>query len=106
MDRKPTIDTMELIYEYVNWVKEKYSPEKILLFGSRARGDHLKESDVDILVISKKFEGVEFMKRMQELYNWNKSVNLDSIGLTPEEFRKRKDELSIIGSAAREGIEI
>jgi predicted nucleotidyltransferase len=28
-------------------------PEKIILFGSRARGDHNKESDYDICVIKK-----------------------------------------------------
>jgi predicted nucleotidyltransferase len=29
---------------------KKYSPKKIILFGSRARGDNLKNSDIDIAV--------------------------------------------------------
>jgi predicted nucleotidyltransferase len=29
---------------------KKYNPKKILLFGSRARGDNLKNSDIDIAV--------------------------------------------------------
>ena len=31
--------------EFLQLIKEKYSPEKILIFGSRARGDYLLESD-------------------------------------------------------------
>ncbi|NPA11620.1 MAG: nucleotidyltransferase domain-containing protein [Epsilonproteobacteria bacterium] len=29
---------------------KKHSPKKVLLFGSRARGDNLKNSDIDIAV--------------------------------------------------------
>ena len=29
---------------------KKYNPEKIILFGSRARGDYRKNSDIDIAV--------------------------------------------------------
>ncbi len=32
---------------------QSVDPDKIILFGSRARGDHKKESDYDICVIKK-----------------------------------------------------
>lgn len=35
----------------------------VILIGSRARGDWLKESDVDILVISDDFTGLKFYER-------------------------------------------
>lgn len=40
--------------EFVKRVKEKYRDKvgKIILFGSYARGDYAKESDIDILVIT------------------------------------------------------
>lgn len=105
MDKRTNVD--KSIEEYVSFLKKKFSPQKILLFGSRARGDHFNFSDVDILVISKKFEKIHFLDRLSQLQEgWNNSLNLDSIGLTPNEFENRKNELSIIGSAAREGIEI
>lgn len=32
-------------------IAEQFNPDKIILFGSRARGDHRPDSDVDLLVI-------------------------------------------------------
>ena len=50
---------------------------------------------------------MDFRKRGYELYgSWNKKQELDIIGLTPQEFEKRKKELSIIGRAYEEGIEL
>ena len=41
-------------------------PDKIILFGSRARGDYKKESDYDICVIKK---GVEHRRKLaQRIY--------------------------------------
>ena len=40
---------MEKIQLIVNELK-KHSPKQIILFGSRARGDNLKNSDIDIAV--------------------------------------------------------
>lgn len=33
-------------------------------FGSRARGDALKHSDLDLIIVSKAFEGINFLKRI------------------------------------------
>lgn len=42
--------------EFINRVKEKYADkmEKIILFGSYARGDYTKESDIDVLIVLSK----------------------------------------------------
>ena len=48
-------ETIE-IREFVRQINKKFSPEKIILFGSRAKKDHLKDSDYDIIVVSKKFQ--------------------------------------------------
>lgn len=52
----PTIDEreripQEAIDEVVRKIAEKFRPEKIILFGSYARGNPRPESDVDILVV-------------------------------------------------------
>jgi len=40
-----------LIGEIVRRVVAAASPKKIVLFGSRARGDHRPDSDIDLLII-------------------------------------------------------
>lgn len=42
--------------EVVNRIVQAVHPEKIVLFGSRARGDHRPDSDVDLLIIQKTSE--------------------------------------------------
>lgn len=41
---------MEKLYSLIAALGEKYSAEKILLFGSRARGDHKERSDIDLAI--------------------------------------------------------
>ena len=107
MDRKPDKKTMKLIAGHVKFLKKKFSPDKIILFGSRAREDNLEESDIDIMVISDKFSKIGFRERIIESYGlWDKKQGLDVICYTPEEFEKRKKQMGIVQTAAEEGIEI
>jgi uncharacterized protein len=39
------------IQEFVDKVVEEFSPQRVILFGSHARGDATPDSDVDLLVI-------------------------------------------------------
>jgi len=52
---KPHLPTLEaeLIQEIIRRVVGAVHPEKIVLFGSRGRGDHRPDSDIDLLVIQK-----------------------------------------------------
>jgi len=84
-----------------------YGQVKVILFGSRARGDDRPNSDYDLLIISKAFEHIRFYDRqVQVLKLLPRDIEVDVICLTPEEFSKRSKTLSIIGEAAREGIEL
>ena len=54
----PTIDKrrripQKAIDEVVQQIVEKFKPQKIILFGSDARGNPRPESDVDLLVVMK-----------------------------------------------------
>jgi len=42
-----------LLSEMVEKIRQAGSPEKIVLFGSRARGDADSDSDIDLLVVEK-----------------------------------------------------
>lgn len=92
---------------FLKKVRERFEPQKIVLFGSRGRGDELKQSDYDIIVVSQKFEGVPFLKRLEMLFElWDYDFNLDILAYTPDEFEAKSQELGIVAQAVREGMEI
>ena len=68
---------------------EKYKPEKIILFGSAARGDEEPDSDADFLVIKKKtpLYGAERTRELSRIIE--RSIPVDFLVYRPEEFEKR-----------------
>ena len=97
----------ERLREFIGRVKEKFKPEKVLLFGSRARGKHLDDSDYDILIVSERFRDQEFKERIIEVYGLiDKPLNVEILCYTPEEFERRSKELCIVKKAAEEGVPV
>jgi len=52
---------IRILRKELPYLKEKYGVEKIVLYGSFAKGTHKKKSDIDILVDIKKPIGLEFV---------------------------------------------
>jgi predicted nucleotidyltransferase len=70
---------------------EKYGAEKGILFGSSARGDIDKWSDIDLIVI--KQTDRRFLDRLKDVYEAiEPDFALDVLVYTPEEFEKMKEE--------------
>ncbi len=96
--------TQNQISQAIDKLIQKFHPQKIILFGSHARGIADDKSDVDLLIISP-FEG----KRRKVLVEMDRSLRgigfaLDLILLTPDEFeRDREIPGTIARPAAREG---
>jgi len=88
----------------VKRIVKKFDPEKIILFGSQARGDAGPDSDVDLLVVMP-VEGPLVDKRLEirgALHDI--PVPIDVIVTTPEDFAWRKKYVGTIERpAAREG---
>jgi predicted nucleotidyltransferase len=107
MDRITDRNIIDWIDRFLAVIKEKYSPEKVLLFGSRARGDHLVDSDVDMIIVSERFEGVNWLKRIRDVsVYWEGLVPLEPICYTPAEFEKKKKMIGIVSEAVKEGVEL
>lgn len=68
---------------------EKYGPEKIILFGSAARGEFRPDSDIDLLIIKKDtpYYGEDRIRELSRLID--RDVPLDLLVYRPEEFEKR-----------------
>ena len=45
--------TDEKLAQLVDDIVKEVAPETIYLFGSRARGDHHEQSDIDLLIIER-----------------------------------------------------
>lgn len=67
-----------------------FKPEKIILFGSGARGDYGPDSDLDILVIKDGLEEVRFRDRCYQVRKlFESEMPVDFLVYTPYEIRKR-----------------
>lgn len=81
--------------------------DKVLLFGSRSRGEAGRDSDVDILVVSEAFVGLSHLKRVALVgESWDLPYPVDFLCYTPSEFERRRLEVSIVSVALEEGTEI
>ncbi len=88
-------------------ISKTYQPQKIILFGSRARGDHLVDSDVDVVIVSSKFVGVPWPRRIGNVAKlWPGLIEIEPLCYTPEEFNSKKKQIGIVQQAVKEGIEI
>ncbi len=72
-------------------LKEKYRPQKVILFGSLAEGKVDEWSDLDLLVV--KNNRKRFLDRIGEVLDLcSPSVGTDFIVYTPEEFKTMVEE--------------
>jgi len=75
--------------------------ESAFLFGSRARGDFLEESDWDILIVSPEFAGLPFPERASFVLRKAPLRRVELLCYTPEEFHERLGEIGIVSEAAK-----
>jgi len=104
MSKTQTADATGKITEMVRRIAEGFHPEKIILFGSHARGTAGPDSDVDILVVMP----VKGSRRQQAVAIEVKLAGLglpkDVVLVTPEEFESYRNVVgSIVYPAAHEG---
>ncbi len=92
------------IREMVNRIVRRFRPERIILFGSRARGKGRPDSDVDLLVVmrvkgSKRQARLAIRRALHDI-----RVPKDIIVTAPDEFEWRKEIVGTIERpAAQEG---
>lgn len=80
------IDALRL---FIDELKKHFPVEAVYLFGSQLRGTAKKDSDIDVIVISKYFEQMPPLDRLVLLGKiaWKaKTPEVEAIGYTAEEF--------------------
>jgi len=102
--KKQKESVQEKIDDLVRRIVERFRPEKIILFGSHARGTAGQDSDADILVVmpvkgSKRKKATEIDIALVGL-----DLPVDLIVVTPEELERNKNQIgTIIYPALKEG---
>jgi predicted nucleotidyltransferase len=79
------------VQRMVNRIVKEFQPERVILFGSHARGEGGPDSDVDLLIVmpvegSKRDKAIEIGVALHDV-----RIPKDIIVTTPEEFEWRKE---------------
>jgi len=99
-------EVIEHLREYVIKLQKSGIPIKsLILFGSRAKGTHLRDSDVDILIILERSNN-DFLSRVSKLMKyWDWRYDVDIFPYTIDEVKKLMNKGSItIYDALEHGI--
>jgi len=95
---------MKFKQSIVPQIIQEFQPERMVLFGSRIKGNAQENSDIDVIVVSNVFGDMPFVKRMSFLLKkikFNKHV--DFLCYSPAEFQKIKNTSSIVIDALKYG---
>ena len=79
---------MNDIQAVVDRIAEAYDPERVVLFGSHARGTATIDSDVDLLVVLT-FEGKSFWKSLEITNRVNPDFAVDLLARRPDDTQRR-----------------
>jgi predicted nucleotidyltransferase len=99
------VETNKMTDEIVSRIRKRVNPKRIILFGSRAKGEERLDSDYDILVILES-EKPRY-KRSGPLYAElaDLPIEIDAVVYTPEEVAEwRNVSESLISTAIRDGV--
>jgi uncharacterized protein len=83
--------SVDQIEKTVQHIAQEFQPEKIILFGSYAKGTPTTDSDVDLLVILS-FQGKSLQKSLEILNRTNPAFPVDLLARTPDDTARRYAE--------------
>lgn len=103
------MDQEAMLKRIKNTISKHIRVDRVYLFGSRARGDHKRDSDFDIAIISPDFKKLDFDKRQHLTRPLIRKVlgvvSLDVACYTKEEFDQGKNGF-LPGIIEEEGIAV
>jgi len=98
-------ESLIIIKKFVENLRKDFVIHNVIFFGSRAEGKGHEHSDIDLIVISDGFEGMDFFERVSKMYkHWEGLVPVDFLCYTVREFESLRKKVSIVSEALRSGI--
>ena len=110
-DRPATHPALEPpLTAFAGRLRERIGAQRVVLFGSRARGQTGHDSDYDLIVVSPRFAAVEPLRRAiglrQLWYEVGGQGPMDLICLTPDEFAAAQRRITLVAAVLPEAIEL
>ena len=110
-DRSATEPTLEpALTAFAEQLREQIRAQRVLLFGSHARGQTARDSGYDLIVVSPRFAAVEPLRRAiglrQLWYDMGGEGPMDLICLPPEEFADAQRHITLVAAVLPEAIEL
>jgi len=99
-----------IINLYLKELKRTIRPDKVIVFGSYAKGKATPESDLDMVVISKDFTNITHDKRFSLLsqarrHPKTRKIAMDIFGYTPKEYDSAS-LLTTLGEVKETGVTV
>jgi predicted nucleotidyltransferase len=97
-------ETNKIVKRFINLIIEKFNLKKIIIFGSFARGDYHKGSDLDLVIVGEFKE--RFIDRIGKIIELNDSdLEIEAMVYIEEEFQKMiQERRPFIEQVLEEGI--
>jgi len=97
-------ETNKIVKRFLNLIIKKFNLKKIIVFGSFARGDYHKGSDLDLVIVGEFKE--RFIDRIGKIIELNDSdLVIEAMVYTEEEFQKMiQERRPFIEQVLEEGI--
>jgi len=95
------------LVRFLKRLKRELGAVEVYIFGSRAYGTPLLESDLDMIVVSEEFGKRDFIENMELLSRmWDGSFAVEMFPYTPGQIEKYAEKKTVISEALKKGIRI
>ncbi len=101
-------EVIPILREFRRRVAKKYGIERMILFGSQVTGRKRKDSDIDLLIVSRRKRKLKLLSQLYHEWHVVQEIGypVDFLCYTPEEFESLRKKITIVREAVREGVEV
>lgn len=92
------------VQQFADRIRRQFNPERIILFGSYARGEQTFDSDVDLLVVIDAKGSLRKLSVEIGVALSDREIPLDLVVVTPKQYERGKNQIgNIVQPAVSEG---
>jgi len=100
-------EVRRFLTESLGRIVAHFEPEALLLFGSRVENRADEWSDIDLIVVSRRFESVRLLERMRQFRTVARPhIRVDALCYTPDEFEYIRGQPSMVRRVMETGLRV